>query len=286
MMPFSPYALSDEERARGLILACRAMAWEDCTVSIIGTSEGTRHSVRRIACTVSTIERATQDIVIVRLRHDAPPLEFAAGQFASIQFAPGMSRDYSMANVPGSQELEFHIRRVPGGTVSNHVWEHLSVGDQVAVEAPFGDCWLRDDHAGPIVCVAGGSGLAPIRSIIEMALLRGMTNPLHLYFGVRNERDVYLEGHFRALAKQHPNLHFEIVLSEADSPTARRTGFVSDALLADRPDLAGGKAYVCGPPPMVDSVMAVLADLGVPAVDRYADAFFTRAEKSIELARG
>lgn len=286
MMPYSPYALSDEERSRGLILACRAMAWEDCEVAIVGTSEVVRHPLRRLACTVAAIERATHDIAILRLRHDGEPMDFSAGQFAKLDFGHGLARDYSMANPPGADSLEFHIRRVPGGMVSGQVWERLREGDGVTVEGPFGDCWLRQEHAGPIVCIAGGSGLAPIKSIVETALRRGMSNPLHLYFGVRGERDVYLEEHFRDLAARHPNLRLEIVLSEPAPGSTRRRGFVTAALKADRPDLAGGKAYVCGPPPMVDAAMAVLAELGVPAADRHADAFYTQADRMPAVAAG
>lgn len=286
LMPYSPYALSDEERARGLILACRAMAWENCTVSVLGTSEAVSHPHRRLDCVVAGIERATHDIAVVRLRHDGEPMAFSAGQFAKVAFAPGMARDYSVANMPGGDALEFHVRRMAGGAASTHVWERLRAGDRVAVEGPFGDCWLREEHAGPIVCVAGGSGLAPIKSIVETALRRGMPNPIHLYFGVRGERDVYLDEHFRALARRHPTLRFELVLSEPGPGTTRRTGFVADALRADAPALDGAKAYVCGPPPMVDAAMRVLADLGVAAADRHADAFFTRADRTAAAAEG
>lgn len=272
MMPYSPYALPDAERERGLILACRAMAWEDCEIDFIASEE----PLCRIQAEVADIERATHDIVILRLRHEGEPLPFAAGQFVRLDFGNGLARDYSMANRPG-EELQFHVRRMPGGTVSVHVWENLKLGDAVTVEGPFGSCWLREDHTGPILAIAGGSGLAPIKSIVETALAKGMTNPIHLYFGVRGERDVYLETVFRDLAARHPNLRFEVVLSDENAP-GRRHGFVTDALKADRPDVAGAKAYVCGPPPMVDAAMALLADWGIPAADRHADAFYSPAE--------
>ncbi len=272
MMPYSPYALSDAERAGGMILACRAMAWEDCEIALIEA-----HPHRRIRARVAGIEKATHDVAVLRLVHDEAPLEFTAGQFVRLEIAGLEPRDYSMASRPGDDVLEFHVRKVPGGAVSGHVHDALKEGDPVVVEGPFGDCRLHDDHAGPIVAVAGGSGLAPIKSIVETALAKGMDNPIHLYFGVRARRDVYLADHFRALAARHPNLRFEVVLSEEDAPGWRH-GLVTEALNADAPDLAGAKAYVCGPPPMVDAAMRALAALGVPEEDRHADAFTTRAD--------
>ncbi len=278
MMPYSPYALSDDERARGLILACRAMVWEDCEVALLDASEAVSHPLQRLRASVRRIERPTYDIAIVRVLPEGAPLAFSAGQFTRLDFGGGLVRDYSMANRPDADELEFHIRHVPGGEVSGHVWERLRPGDAVGVEGPYGDCWLREEHRGPIFAVAGGSGLAPIKSIVEAALARGMENPIHLYFGVRDEADVYLERHFRALAQVHPNLRLEIVLSAPQGRTARRTGLVTEALRTDHPAADGAKAYVCGPPAMVGAAMALFEAWGLPAADRHADAFVTRAD--------
>lgn len=277
MMPYSPYALSDDERARGLILACRAMVWEDCTVSMIAPPEAASHPLQQRRASVRSIERPTHDIAIVRLVPDAP-LAFSAGQFVRLDFGGGLARDYSMANRPDVGELEFHIRHIPGGEVSGHVWERLQPGDEVGIEGPHGDCWLREDHTGPIFAVAGGSGLAPIKSIVETTLARGMANDIHLYFGVRDEADVYLEQHFRALAQAHSNLHLEIVLSAPQGASKRRRGLITEALKADHPEAGGAKAYVCGPPVMVEAAMALFETWGLPASDRHADAFVTRAE--------
>ena len=108
-----------------------------------------------------------------------------------------------MASLPKDPALEFHIRRVPGGAVSNFVGDKLQAGDDVRVEGPFGSSWLRDSHRGPILALAGGSGLAPIKSTVEQALASDMLQVIHLYFGVRDERDLYLEDHFERLAESH-----------------------------------------------------------------------------------
>jgi CDP-4-dehydro-6-deoxyglucose reductase/ferredoxin-NAD(P)+ reductase (naphthalene dioxygenase ferredoxin-specific) len=138
--------------------------------------------------------------------------------------------------------------------------------------------WRRR-HTGPILAVAGGSGLAPIKSIVETALTSGARQPIRLYIGGRAERDLYLLDHFAALAARHPNLSVTPVLSQADGPTERRTGFLADALSADLADLDGWKAYLAGPPAMVESCVDALAARGMARGDCHADAFYTEADK-------
>ena len=177
-------------------IACQRLENSQENAALRPSAEALMHDLRgaetrrqitpRDSCSISVKQRIDEQPVV---RCIATYMAFSAGQFAKVAFAPGLARDYSMANVPDTAELEFHVRRIPGGLASSHVWEHLREGDRVRVEGPFGDCWLREEHAGPIVCVAGGSGLAPVKSIVETALRRGMTNPIHLYFGVRAERE-------------------------------------------------------------------------------------------------
>lgn len=186
-----------------------------------------------------------------------------------------------MANWPGEPELEFHIRHVPGGVASRRVASSLKLGDSVAVEGPFGSSYLREKHAGPILCVAGGSGLAPIKSIVETALASGIKQPIHVYFGVRAERDLYLLDHFEGLEARHANLTFSPILSEAAAQPLWRTGFVTDAVQRDLHDLDGWKAYVAGPPAMVDAAMLATSESGLRPQDLHADVFFTPDEASV-----
>src|SRR5262249_2569941 len=178
-----------------------------------------------------------------------------------------------------------HVRAAAGGTVSAYVNTTLKLGDRVRVEGPFGVSYLREKHTGPIVACAGGSGLAPIKSIIDTALGRGMRQPIKLYFGARDERDVYCEEHFRALAAKHPNLAFETVLSEPSGPTPRRTGFMVDVVKQDFRDLDGAKAYLAGPPIMVETCVDALARIGVRREDCHADAFYTAAEMAAKTGQ-
>jgi CDP-4-dehydro-6-deoxyglucose reductase/ferredoxin-NAD(P)+ reductase (naphthalene dioxygenase ferredoxin-specific) len=283
MEGYSEFALSAEEKARGLILACRAVPWEDCEVAWLEEDDLIVHPRRVLTCKVAGLDDATHDIKRVRLAIDSGgPFDFSAGQFASVTFEGCAPRDYSMANVPGDPILEFHVRRSVDGTVSAYVAESLEVGDSVRVEGPFGASYLRESHRGPIVAVAGGSGLAPIKSIVERALAQKLPQHIHLYFGVRTERDLYLHDHFTALAQKHDTLHFTPVLSEASNGGYRtapyRTGLVHEAVARDFDELDGCKAYLAGPPVMVEAATKLFEQRGMRRIDIHADAFYTAAE--------
>lgn len=270
----SPFALSEEERAGGFILACRATPTQDVTVEWLDETFDAEPAVAQEA-EVAAIDRMTHDILAIRLRlADRAGFRFAAGQYLSLSVPDAPPRNYSMASRPDEELVELHVRAVPGGRTSSRIHAALAQGDNVRIEGPAGSAYLREAHGGPIVALAGGSGLAPIKSIVETALHAGLDQPIHVYFGARAERDLYLVEHFRALERRFPNLTFVPVLSRMASD-AWRGGFVSDALAADFRDLAGAKAYVAGPPAMVDATMAVLVARGVPADDIHADVFFT-----------
>jgi ferredoxin-NAD(P)+ reductase (naphthalene dioxygenase ferredoxin-specific) len=280
LAPYSEYALTAQERGQGLILACRATPWSDVTVSWLGTDEVVAHPLRHLTGRVVGLDDLTHDIKRVQLEIVAGgPFDFSAGQYAALRVASLPARDFSMANRPDEPVLEFHVRHMTGGAVSRYVVRTLALGETVRLEGPYGSAHLREHHAGPILAIAGGSGLAPIKSIVETALRRGARQPIYLYFGVRDEHDLYLENHFSALAAAHPNLTFTPVLSDPQRPTTRRTGFVHEAVAADLGDIDGAKAYIAGPPVMVEAATAILVDAGLRRQDIYADAFYTEADK-------
>lgn len=274
LLQHSPFALTDDEKSEGLILACRALPITDTAVAWLGNDD-TAHCPQRLKGIVRGLEDLTDDIKLVRIAiEDGSGPMFAAGQYAQISWAGAPARSYSMANRHGDGDLEFHVRRVPGGVTSQHVHGALKVGDRALLEFPFGSSYLRQRHSGPILCIAGGSGLAPIKAIVETALAHGMKQPIHVYFGARTDRDLYLVEHFLALAKRHPNLSFTPVLSMAQS-TQYRTDIVTQAVGADFSDFDGWKAYVAGPPLMVDAAMETTFARGLRAEDMHADVFFT-----------
>jgi CDP-4-dehydro-6-deoxyglucose reductase/ferredoxin-NAD(P)+ reductase (naphthalene dioxygenase ferredoxin-specific) len=282
---YSEVALSGDEKQGGLILACRAMPRADCEIAWLEADDLVFHPRRVLTCRVVSLDDATHDIKRVRLSVEAGgPFTFSAGQFASVTFAGCAPRDYSMANVPGDDVLEFHIRHAEGGTVSAHVARSLKAGDGVRVEGPFGTSYLREAHRGPIIAVAGGSGMAPMKSIVERAIALKLPQHIYFYFGVRSERDLYLEDHFTSLARQHANLHFVAVIADGDG-TRRRSGLVHEAVAADFDEFDGCKAYLAGPPAMVEAASRLLEQRGLHRIDIHADAFYTAAEMAAAAAK-
>ncbi len=281
MAPYSSYALSAAERSAGLILACRAVPRSDAEVGWLDSDGSIAHPVRRLACRVVTLEDATHDIRRVRLAVEAGgPFRFSAGQYARASFGVEAPRDYSMANTPAEPVIEFHIRALSDGRSSRYAAERLALGEAVEVEGPFGTAYWRARHPGPLLAIAGGSGLAPIKSIVETALAHGMCQPIELYFGARGERDLYLEDRFAALARRHANLSFIPVLSAPERPSARRRGLVHEEAAAARASYEGWKAYLAGPLAMVEAATATLRARGMRTEDIHADAFYTEAEKA------
>jgi CDP-4-dehydro-6-deoxyglucose reductase/ferredoxin-NAD(P)+ reductase (naphthalene dioxygenase ferredoxin-specific) len=276
----SEYALSSELRERGVVLACRTQVWGDVAIRRIDAEELVEHPSRLLTTRVVALDAPTHDIRLLRLAIVAGgPFDFTAGQYARLEFARGIARDYSMANPPGDSSLEFHIR-LTGGAGSRFVAEKLAVGDEVIVEGPKGASYWRERHRGPMLLVAGGTGLAPMLSIARAALAAGRTEPMRLYVGMRDERDVYMEEVLARLAERHPNFGYEIVLSAPAGATSRRTGLVTDAVGCDHRSFHGVKAYVAGPPPMVAAATALLTSRGLPLRDLHADAFVTEAERA------
>lgn len=272
----TPFALTEEERAAGLVLACRAVPDGDVTLAWLDGADAVADvTVVAQDAVVTALVGLTHDIRGVRLRlADRTAFDFLPGQYVRFTMDGAPPRDYSIASQPDAPEIELEVRGVPKGRTSSRILYGLAVGDRVRVEGPFGSAFLRPAHDGPIVAVAGGSGLAPIRSIVESALRADPDRRVRLYFGARAERDVYHADRFERLAALHPNFAYVPLLS-GERVTGRRFGRVPDALAADRLDVAGAKAYVAGPPAMVEAATAALLGLGLAAADVHADVFFT-----------
>jgi ferredoxin-NAD(P)+ reductase (naphthalene dioxygenase ferredoxin-specific) len=246
---------------------------DDCAIEIPEPDEVITHPARIIKATVLAIEHMTHDIRRLRLK-PAKPLEFSPGQYATLQFGPELARPYSMAGLAGDGELEFHVRLVPDGRVTGYIEDRLAVGDTVRVSGPLGTAYLRRKHEGPMLCVAGGTGLAPVLSIVRGALAAGMEQPIHLYFGVRTQRDVYGLAWLKHLQLRYANLHVHVVVSAGDADAPYRSGLVTDAFGADWDTLAGWRAYLCGAPPMVEAAAMLARRKGIAPEHVYADAFY------------
>lgn len=259
------------------VLACMSVLTESCTIEIPEPDEIVNHPAKILKAKVVAIEDLAHDIKGIRLK-SAKPLEYSPGQYATLQFTPDHIRPYSMAGLASDDELEFHVRVVPGGRVSGYVANELKVGDAVRVTGPLGTAYLRVRHEGPVLCVAGGTGLAPVLSIVRGALESGMTNPIHVYFGVRSPADIYKADVLQALASQHANLTVHVVVTSGAQGTPWRQGLVTDAVDQDWDEFDGFRAYVCGAPPMVEAASLMLTRKGLDRDYIYADAFYASAD--------
>lgn len=256
------------------VLACQAVLTDDCTIELPEVDEVIVHPARILKGVVSTIEEATHDIRRLRVKL-AKPLEFSPGQYATVQFTPDHIRPYSMAGLMTDAELEFQVRKVPDGRVTDYVFSQLKVGDAVRISGPLGTAFLRKKHTGPMLCVGGGTGLAPVLSIVRGALEAGMSNPIHLYFGVRSQQDIYDADRLTALAKGHPNVTLNLVVATGPVSQGQRSGLVTDAIRQDFGSLAGWRAYLCGAPAMVEALSLVVSHMGIEPNHVHADAFYT-----------
>jgi len=257
------------------VLACQTYLTEPCTIEIPEPDEVIVHPARIVKATVQAVEPLTHDIRRVVLK-PAKPIEFSPGQYAQLQFTPEHVRPYSMAGLAGDATLEFHVRVVTGGRVSGYVANELKPGDAVRVSGPLGSAYLRRKHEGPVLCVAGGTGLAPILSILRGAIAHGVDNPVHLYFGVRSARDVYGLAWLQDLQRSHASLKVHVVVTSGGDPKLQRCGLVTDAIARDLDRLEGWRAYLCGSPPMVEAATMLARQKGIDPARVHADAFYTQ----------
>lgn len=270
-------ASPDADPADASVLACQATLTGNCTIEIPEPDEVVVHPARIVKGRVVSIDAPVSDVRVLRMSLNRP-LSFSPGQYATVQFAPGRERPYSMAGVDTDTLIEFHIRIVPGGVVSEHVAKVLKCGDTVRISGPLGTSYLRRQHDGPIICVAGGTGLAPVLSIVRALLEGGDCRSVHVYFGVRSEADVYGAGTLAELAQRFSNLKVHTVIATGPAREGHRTGLLTDAIGSDWRALDGFRAYVCGSPPMVDAVRQTLIAKGLDTGHIYADAFFAQSQ--------
>jgi len=280
-------ALSADEEAAGLVLTCCATPQTDCVIearTVVGAGE---HPVLKLPSRVLSIERPAPDVAILKLQLPANQnLQYRAGQYVEFILRDGARRSYSMANAPhllGSPPaIELHIRHMPGGRFTDHVFGAMKDKEILRMEGPFGSFFLREDSDKPMVLLASGTGFAPIKALIEHMEHLGQQRPAVLYWGCRSRADLYLHDWAVAAAQRLPWLRYVPVLSEPrpEDGWSGRTGFVHQAVMADLPDLSGHQVYACGAPVMVESAQRdFVARCGLPAEEFHADSFTSEADK-------
>ena len=274
--PYQPAALTDAMRASGKALMCCAVALEDVELEVDVPTLGTDTTLRRWHGRIDSLERIAEDVIRLRIAlPEGERVAFAAGQYINIVLEDGQRRAFSFANPPHDNPLiELHVRRIPGGRFTTQVFTTLKVGDAIDFEGPLGRFTLRESER-PILFVAGATGFAPIKSIVEDAWRRGIQRPMQLYWGAREAKDLYALDLAEQWQREHPNFSVVPVLSHAapDDPWPGRRGFVHKAMLADHPDLTGYEVYACGSVQMVQAAVPDFIAQGLEEPLCFTDAF-------------
>jgi CDP-4-dehydro-6-deoxyglucose reductase len=282
-------ALTPEEEAQGFVLTCCATAQSDLVLESRQVVDVGQFPVKKMPVRVMALEKKSHDVMWLKLQLPANDrFQFHAGQYIDFLLRDGSRRSYSMANAPHQlteqeQAVELHIRHMPGGKFTDHVFGAMKEKEILRVEGPLGSFFLREDSDKPIVLLASGTGFAPIKALIEHMQHKGITRPATLYWGGRRPDDLYLNDWVQAQLPQMPNLRYVPVISDAlpEDGWSGRTGFVHRAVLQDFPDLSGHQVYACGAPVVVDSARAdYTAQGGLPSEEFFADSFTSAADKA------
>ncbi|MFD0668991.1 CDP-6-deoxy-delta-3,4-glucoseen reductase [Ramlibacter sp. MAHUQ-53] len=292
--PHQSKALNADEEASGYILTCCATASSDVVLESRQVTDESAFPVKKMPVRVQALQKLSHDVMLVRLQLPAADtMKFHAGQYVEFILRDGARRSYSMANaahlmvrneggVASGPAVDLHVRHMPGGKFTDHVFTAMKEKDILRVEGPFGSFFLREDSDKPIVLLASGTGFAPIKALIEHMQFKGITRPTVLYWGGRRPGDLYMDDWVRAQCAQMPNLRYVPVVSNAlpEDNWTGRTGFVHKAVLEDLPDLSGHQVYACGAPIVVESARTEYsAQAGLPPEEFYADSFTSEADK-------
>jgi CDP-4-dehydro-6-deoxyglucose reductase len=277
-------AMSDAELAAGNALLCCAMALEDLTIECreVGGLAGIKPRI--LPARVAKKEQLAHDVIALHLQLPASErLQFKAGQYIEFILKDGKRRAFSIANAPHDSDfLQLHIRVIPGGTFSEYAANELQEKAILRLEAPFGNFFLREDSDKPIIFVAGGTGFAPVKGIIEHMLHNNIKRDIILYRGARQLQDLYMHELCERWAELAPNITYIPVLSEPSESDnwQGRAGYVHEAVLADYKHLSGFQAYVCGAPGMCEVAHNTFVAQGLNPDEFFSDAFtFAAAPK-------
>lgn len=287
----SPFALMDMERDEGKVLACCAIPQSDLVIEadIDVDPDFAGYPVQDYRATVTRLVDLSPTIKGLHLKLDRP-MAFQAGQYINLQL-PGIegTRAFSLANPPSrADEVELHVRRVEGGLATGHIHDQLKVGDTLELSGPYGQFFVRTSQPGDLVFIAGGSGLSSPQSMILDLLERGDTRHMTLFQGARTRAELYNRELFEGLAETHGNFTYVPSLSQAaeDSEWTGFRGYVHDAAKQHFDNrFAGHKAYLCGPPPMIDAAVTALMQGRLFERDIFMERFLTAADGAGESTR-
>lgn len=277
--------LSQTERDAGMALMCCASARSDLSIECRDVRSSHDIPLRKLPTRVISLTKLAHDVMQLNLKLPASEqFRFHAGQYIDFLLADGKRRSFSMASPPHNAEgIELHIRYVSGGFFTEQVFGRMKERDILRIEGPFGSFFLRDESTRPIVFVAGGTGFAPIKSMIEDMAHRGLSRPAVLYWGARDRDGLYLHGLAEKWTRELPWFKYVPVISDnIPEGWTGRSGFVHEAVMADLPDLSAHEVYACGAPAMIDAARRDFVErCGLPAEAFYADAFTFAADPTL-----
>jgi CDP-4-dehydro-6-deoxyglucose reductase, E3 len=276
--------LPESDKAKGYALLCQAQPLTDCVIEVKELEGLAGIKPRLSPCRVTKIDKPAPDVAVLGLRLPSNEnMLFLAGQYIDFLLKDGKRRSYSIATKPAPEGvilLDLHVRHTPGGAFTDHVFGKMKEKDILRFEGPLGTFYLREDSDKPIVMVASGTGFAPIKSMCESMLAKGMKRPVTLYWGCRAKRDLYMLD--VPSSWSDPNFKFVPVLSHPtpECQWSGRTGFVHRSVMEDFADLSGHQVYACGAPVMVDAARADFVEkCKLPAEEFFADSFLTEADR-------
>src|ERR1035437_1153082 len=265
-------ALTEEDKACGMALFCCAKPQSDVVIECHEVNAVKDIQVKTMPCRVHKMEKLADDVMVLQLKLPANErLQFLAGQYIDILLKDQKPRSFSLANAPHNDDfLELHIRNIAGGAFTQHVFNEMKERDILRFKGPLGTFFLHEDSDKPIIFIASGTGFAPVKAIIEHAIYIGMKRPMHLYWGVRKQADLYMLDETKKW-EQH-GIKFTPVVS--DETWSGRTGFVHQAVVDDYADLSGYQVYACGAPVVVEAAHRELTGkCRLPNEEFFSDAF-------------
>jgi CDP-4-dehydro-6-deoxyglucose reductase, E3 len=283
-----PKSLTPLDEAQGFALLCMACATSDLRIAVEEIDSEQKIVVRNLPCRVVHKRQLAHDVVGLELMLPASErLQYLPGQYLDVLLRDGRRRAFSLANAPRDDDrLELQIRRVPGGTFSEYVFQHLKERALLRLRGPLGSFYLRRKDHRPIILMAGGTGFAPIKAIVEDALANGFPGKVHLYWGARARRDLYMHDLAEGWASGHDGLEYTPVLSEPlpEDEWSGRRGLVHEAVLEDFADLSPFTVYVSGPPIMVKAGRENFIAHGQDPARFHSDSFDYAYETGHDLA--
>jgi CDP-4-dehydro-6-deoxyglucose reductase len=270
----TPSGITEEEIQNNQILLCQCLAKSDVVLALDELNDTTNIEIQNLPCKVHSLTRLNKDVIKLVLKTpEATPLKYFAGQYIDIIHPDFSPKSFSIANAPQENSLiELHIRLIENGAFTQFVFNKLEENSLLKIKGPKGSFYLRETSERPIILLAGGTGLGPVKALVEQLIQSKSTREVKIYWGVRTEKDLYSTLP-EQWSKEHANFKFTPVLSDPDSNWQGETGFVHETVLKHIEDFANYEVYACGPPVMVKSAGESFTKKGLLETNFFSDSF-------------